>query len=77
MPMLRSVLLLHGVSKIWTGKYTKQDEGMTSSSFYTRVPQVGFELETNGFQIYAIANLDKTSLFRTLKKLDKFSFSFR
>ena len=27
----------------------------------TRVPQVGFELETNGFQFYAIANLDKTS----------------
>ena len=25
-------------------------------------PQVGFELETNGFQFYAIANLDKTSL---------------
>ena len=24
-------------------------------------PQVGFELETNGFQFYAIANLDKTS----------------
>ena len=23
---------------------------------------VGFELETNGFQLYAIANLDKTSL---------------
>ena len=23
-------------------------------------PQVGFELETNGFQFYAIANLDKT-----------------
>ena len=25
-------------------------------------PLVGFELETNGFQFYAIANLDKTSL---------------
>ena len=24
--------------------------------------QVGFELETNSFQFYAIANLDKTSL---------------
>ena len=28
----------------------------------TAPPQVGFELETNCFQIYAIANLDKTSL---------------
>ena len=28
----------------------------------TREPQVGFELETNCFQFYAIANLDKTSL---------------
>ena len=28
----------------------------------TRAPPVGFELETNGFQFYAIANLDKTSL---------------
>ena len=28
----------------------------------TRAPPVGFELETNGFQLYAIANLDKTSL---------------
>ena len=27
----------------------------------TRVPPVGFELETNCFQFYAIANLDKTS----------------
>ena len=27
----------------------------------TRAPQVGFELETDGFQFYAIANLDKTS----------------
>ena len=27
----------------------------------TRAPPVGFELETNGFQFYAIANLDKTS----------------
>ena len=26
--------------------------------------QVTFELETNGFQLYAIANLDKTSLSR-------------
>ena len=26
------------------------------------MPLVGFELETNGFQFYAIANLDKTSL---------------
>ena len=29
-------------------------------------PQVGFELQTNSFQCYAIANLDKTSLCRTL-----------
>ena len=29
-------------------------------------PQVGFELETNGFQFYAIANLDKTSLMTKL-----------
>ena len=28
----------------------------------TRAPPVGFELETNCFQFYAIANLDKTSL---------------
>ena len=28
----------------------------------TRAPPVGFEPETNGFQFYAIANLDKTSL---------------
>ena len=28
----------------------------------TSVPPVGFELETNSFQFYAIANLDKTSL---------------
>ena len=42
----------------------------------SRAPPVGFELETNSFQIYAIANLDKTSLFRTLKKLDKFSLVF-
>ena len=28
----------------------------------TRAPPVGFELESNGFQFYAIANLDKTSL---------------
>ena len=28
----------------------------------TRAPPVGFELETNGFQFYAIANLDTTSL---------------
>ena len=28
----------------------------------TRAQPVGFELETNGFQFYAIANLDKTSL---------------
>ena len=27
----------------------------------TRAPPVGFELETNCFQFYAIANLDKTS----------------
>ena len=26
-------------------------------------PPVGFELETNGFQFYATANLDKTSLY--------------
>ena len=29
----------------------------------TRVPQVGFELATNGIQFYAIANLDKISLY--------------
>ena len=28
----------------------------------TRAPPVGFELETNGFEFHAIANLDKTSL---------------
>ena len=28
----------------------------------TRAPPVGFELETNSFQFYAVANLDKTSL---------------
>ena len=28
----------------------------------TRAPPVGFALETNGFQFYAVANLDKTSL---------------
>ena len=28
----------------------------------TRAPPVGFKLETNCFQFYAIANLDKTSL---------------
>ena len=28
----------------------------------TRAPPVGFELETNGLQFYAIANLDKTCL---------------
>ena len=28
----------------------------------TRAPQVGFELATNCIQLYAIANLDKTSL---------------
>ena len=26
----------------------------------TRAPSVGFELATNGFQLYSIANLDKT-----------------
>ena len=31
------------------------------SGHTTREPQVGFELETNGFQVYAITNLDKTS----------------
>ena len=29
----------------------------------TRAPPVGFELATNGIQLYAIANLDKTSLY--------------
>ena len=28
----------------------------------TRAPPVGFELATNGIQLYAVANLDKTSL---------------
>ena len=35
---------------------TVRDPGHT-----TKAPQVGFELETNGFQFYVIANLDKTS----------------
>ena len=34
-------------------------------------PQVGFELETNGFQFYAIANLDKTSQILCGGKLRK------
>ena len=29
---------------------------------YSLDPQVGFKLETNCFQFYVIANLDKTSL---------------
>ena len=29
----------------------------------TRAPPVGFELETNGFQFYAIGNLDNTSRY--------------
>ena len=33
----------------------------------TWAPQVGFELETNGFQFYAIANLDKISLNMSLQ----------
>ena len=33
-------------------------------------PQVGFELETNGFQFYAIANLDKTSLQCIVVEID-------
>ena len=32
------------------------------SGHTTRAPPVGFKLETNGFQLYAIANLDKKSL---------------
>ena len=32
----------------------------------TRAPPVGFKLETNCFQCYAIANLDKTSLILQL-----------
>ena len=41
----------------------------------TRAPQVGFKQEAKGFQFYAIANLDKTSLqSATLKpKWDSFS----
>ena len=39
----------------------------------TRAPPVGFELETNGFQFYAIANLDKTSL---IMKMDGGSSHF-
>ena len=31
----------------------------------TRAPPVGFEPETNGFQFYAIANLDKTIFYDT------------
>ena len=34
----------------------------------TREPQVGFELETNSFQLHAIANLDKTSLGKVSTK---------
>ena len=30
--------------------------------YTTRAPPVGFDLETNGFQFYAITNLDKMSL---------------
>ena len=33
-----------------------------------RAPPVGFELEINGFQFYAIANLDKTSLKRNSQR---------
>ena len=29
----------------------------------TRVPPVGFELATNSIQLYAMANLDKTSFY--------------
>ena len=29
----------------------------------TRAPPVGFEVATNGIQLYDIANLDKTSLY--------------
>ena len=36
----------------------------------TRAPQVGFELETNSFQFYAIANLDKTSLIFQVDYID-------
>ena len=44
----------------------------------TRVPQVGFELETNGFQFYAIATLDNTSnlLHATLLKRRPFILLF-
>ena len=38
----------------------------------TRAPPVGFELETNGFQFYAIANLDKThEMEKNAKFLEK------
>ena len=35
----------------------------------TREPTVGFKLETNGFQFYAIANLDKTFLSQLMSWL--------
>ena len=40
-----------------------------------RTPPVGFELETNCFQFYAIANLDKTSLFQNTDHLSRFKFA--
>ena len=55
---------------LWTG----QRQGRGSPQLYyhnclgripghtTREPQVGFEQETNGFQFYAIANLDQRHL---------------
>ena len=41
----------------------------------TRAPPVGFELETNGFLFYAIANLDKTSLQHPRPTINKFKLS--
>ena len=35
----------------------------------TACPQVGFELETNSFQFYAIANLDKTLMEQAINKI--------
>ena len=56
-----------------TGPVAFQDGGSPPQLYYhdcsgrisghtTRAPPVGFKLETNGFQLYAIANLDKKSL---------------
>ena len=38
------------------------------NAVFTRAPPVGFKLETNGFQFYAIANLD--NIYMTHCKYD-------